>query len=44
MFDWLSPVFQFFNSAQIHGISITSMIIVVLVLSALGFLIRGNKS
>ena len=43
MFSWIGDAFTFMSSASIHGVSLTAIVVVLLVLSALGFIIRGNK-
>lgn len=43
MFDWLSVAFDFMRNTSLYGINLLTIAIVVLVITGLGILIRGNK-
>lgn len=42
-FYLISDIFYFFDDTRILGMSLTTWFVVVLVISAIGLFIRGNK-
>ena len=42
-FDWLSEAFTFLSNTQVMGVSLTTILCILLLLSAVVLFIRGNK-
>lgn len=43
LFDWVQPCFNALSSWRIGGVSLVGVIVFLLVITGIGFLIRGNK-
>lgn len=40
---WIGQVFTFMSSTEVAGLSLTIWVLIFMVISAIGLIIRGNK-